>query len=40
MRHNRQRAQDDMWNWAVIGFCFGGVTLALWGTLLWHYVHR
>jgi hypothetical protein len=35
-----RRGEDDLWTWAVIGFCFGAVTLALWGTLLWHSVDR
>ena len=26
---------DDIWIWTVIGTVFGGVTLALWGALLW-----
>jgi hypothetical protein len=30
-----QRAKDDLWTWVVIAVIFGGVNLALWGTLLW-----
>jgi hypothetical protein len=30
-----QRANDDLWSWVVIAAIFGGVNLALWGTLLW-----
>jgi hypothetical protein len=31
---------DDLWIWAVIGLCYAGVTLALWGPLLWQYLSR
>jgi hypothetical protein len=31
---------DDPWVWTVIGLCFAGVMLALWGPLLWQYVSR
>lgn len=26
---------DDVFAWVVIGMVLGGVTLALWGALLW-----
>jgi len=28
-------ADDDVFAWVVIGMVLGGVTLALWGVLLW-----
>lgn len=30
---------DDVFAWAVIGMVLGGVTLALWGALLWQSMH-
>jgi hypothetical protein len=31
----RNDIDDDVLAWVVIGAVFGGVTLALWGVLLW-----
>ena len=31
----RKYVEDDVGAWAVIGTLCGGVTLALWGVLLW-----
>jgi hypothetical protein len=30
-----KHVDDDVFAWAVIGTLCGGVTLALWGALLW-----
>ena len=30
---------DDVFAWVVIGMVSGGVTLALWGALLWQSMH-
>ena len=30
---------DDVFAWVVIGMVLGGVTLVLWGTLLWQSMH-
>jgi hypothetical protein len=30
---------DDVFAWVVIGMVLGGVTLALWGALLWQSMH-
>ena len=30
---------DDVWAWIVIGLIFGGVTLALYGPLIWQAAH-
>jgi hypothetical protein len=32
----RKHLDEDVLAWAVIGAIFGGVTLALWGTLVWN----
>jgi hypothetical protein len=39
-RMDHRRADDDLWDWAVIGLCFAGTTAAVWGTFLWHYMYR
>jgi hypothetical protein len=31
----RKYVEDDVFAWAVIGMLYGGVTLTLWGMLLW-----
>ena len=32
--------REDLLAWAVIGLCYAGVILALWGPLLWRYMSR
>jgi hypothetical protein len=34
-----KHVDDDVFAWVVIGMVFGGVTLALWGALLWQSIH-
>jgi hypothetical protein len=31
---------DDLWAWVVIGVIFGGVTLAVYGSLVWQATHK
>ena len=35
-----KQQDDDVWTWVVIGLIFAGVTLALYGPLIWATTHN
>ena len=45
MKENTHRGEpaeqeDDVWAWVVIGLIFCGVTVALFGLLIWQATHN